>query len=90
MCVPGMVEIGGWNEFIALYAASASNLTMSDPERYACGMPRAGGCVQCRVKLTLLYKENPKRGTLLYKENPKRGTLLLKKKIGGPWRPPLH
>ncbi|KAH9507888.1 Sodium/glucose cotransporter 4 [Bulinus truncatus] len=35
-----LVDVGGWNEFMTQYARAASNLTMSDPANYSCGMPR--------------------------------------------------
>ncbi|KAK6976543.1 sodium/glucose cotransporter 4 [Biomphalaria glabrata] len=35
-----LVDVGGWNEFLAHYAYAASNLTLSDPVNYSCGMPR--------------------------------------------------
>ncbi|KAI8798747.1 sodium/glucose cotransporter 4, partial [Biomphalaria glabrata] len=35
-----LVDIGGWNEFLAHYSYAASNLTLSDPVNYSCGMPR--------------------------------------------------
>ncbi|CAL1539773.1 unnamed protein product [Lymnaea stagnalis] len=35
-----MTDIGGWSAFISLYATAASNMTLSDPVKYACGLPR--------------------------------------------------
>ncbi|BFZ24265.1 hypothetical protein BsWGS_27304 [Bradybaena similaris] len=39
--IMSMVEIGGWNTFMTLYAHSASNKTWADPVNYSCGLPRA-------------------------------------------------
>ncbi|CAL1546247.1 unnamed protein product, partial [Lymnaea stagnalis] len=35
-----LADIGGWNEFMSLYANAASNMTLSDPVNRSCGLPR--------------------------------------------------
>ncbi|CAG5120820.1 unnamed protein product, partial [Candidula unifasciata] len=39
--VISMVDIGGWNTFMTLYAHAASNNTRTDPVNYSCGLPRS-------------------------------------------------
>lgn len=34
------VEVGGWNEMMARYAAAAANYTLAYPSNYSCGIPR--------------------------------------------------
>ncbi|XP_059158989.1 sodium/glucose cotransporter 4-like [Physella acuta] len=35
-----LVDVGGWYQFMAKYAHAASNLTLSSPGNYTCGLPR--------------------------------------------------
>ncbi|GFN80721.1 sodium/glucose cotransporter 2, partial [Plakobranchus ocellatus] len=38
--ITSMIDIGGWSEFVAKYERAASNQTLMDPVKYACGLPR--------------------------------------------------
>ncbi|XP_012943240.2 sodium/glucose cotransporter 4 [Aplysia californica] len=41
LSVISMVEVGGWNSFMAQYSHAAPKLTLNDPLNYSCGMPRS-------------------------------------------------
>ncbi|XP_059158991.1 sodium/glucose cotransporter 4-like [Physella acuta] len=38
--VIALVDVGGWYQFMDKYAHAASNLTLSNPGNYTCGLPR--------------------------------------------------